>query len=455
MIEIKNKFFIRTIICLLIGTFIIFSYSTIYAKYIFQNEFCVANLNIDRTKPKIELVDIKNTNSKYTNYANKTHIITVRIKVTDKNLKEVFLDNEHVKVKISDKIVKNVNIKYNKIQDIENGKIYDIELSSLQGNGILKLDILEGTAKDFGELESNLLEINTKINIDNIAPTGKVIENKISDGKVNANIKLSEQIKNLEGWKFSKDGLDIKKEFTNNISYELPIIDFAGNRGSVTINITKATYINIVYASHNSMVGWSYGYENYDIAGKNAIAENPIYKTEALAFNISGNVDDDFVQGSSYIYTHWGEGSYGKCKTSNVIYNYGYNPLDGSFKSMKSSDLVTMQGKKYFQLGGSGINSDRNTDLNGNNPIPTVVAGQYKYGISGIRFKLKDYSYFSIVYQIFVDNVGWIKTSSNGQECMYAKDKPMSAFRIALVPNTEKQYVIDTWNKDVGTSNIK
>ena len=120
MIEIKNKFFIRTIICLLIGTFIIFSYSTIYAKYIFQNEFCVANLNIDRTKPKIELVDIKNTNSKYTNYANKTHIITVRIKVTDKNLKEVFLDNEHVKVKISDKIVKNVNIKYNKIQDIEN-----------------------------------------------------------------------------------------------------------------------------------------------------------------------------------------------------------------------------------------------------------------------------------------------------------------------------------------------
>ena len=100
MIEIKNKFFIRTIICLAIGAFIIFSCSTIYAKYIFQNEFCVANLNIDRTKPKIELVDIKNTNSEYPNYANKTHIITVRIKVTDKNLKEVFLDNEHVKVKL-------------------------------------------------------------------------------------------------------------------------------------------------------------------------------------------------------------------------------------------------------------------------------------------------------------------------------------------------------------------
>ena len=96
-----------------------------------------------------------------------------------------------------------------------NIEIYDIELSSLQGNGILKLDILEGTAKDFGELESDLLEINTKITIDNIAPTGELIENKISDGKVNANIKLSEQIRKFEGWKFSKDGLNMEKEFTN------------------------------------------------------------------------------------------------------------------------------------------------------------------------------------------------------------------------------------------------
>lgn len=455
MIEIKSKFFIRTIICLAIGFFITFSYSTIYAKYIFQNEFCVAQLNIDRTKPKIELVEIKNTNLEYPNYANKTHNITIRIKITDKNLKDVFLDNEHVKIKLDDEVIDNETIKYNKIQDIENEKIYEIELSNLQGNGILKLDIVEGTVKDLGELESDLLEINTKIIIDNIAPTGNFTESKVADGKINASISLSEKIKNLEGWKFSDDGLCIDKEFMNNISYELPIIDFAGNVGKVDVNITKATYINIVYASHNSVVGWSFGYGNYDVAGKDAILRNSIYKTEALAFNITGNVDDDFVQGSSYIYTYWGEGSYGKCTTSNVIYNYGYNPLDGGFKSMKSSDLVTINGKKYFQFGGSGINGYTNPDLYGNNPIPGYIANQYIYGICGIKFKLKDYSEFSVVYQIFVDSVGWINVSTNGQECMYAKDKPMSAFRIALVPNTEMQYLVDTWNKDVGTFNIK
>ena len=69
--------------------------------------------------------------------------------------------------------------------------------------------------------------------------------------------------------------------------------------------------------------------------------------------------------------------------------------------------------------------------------------------------KLKDYSYFSIIYQILVNEVGWVSACSDGQECMYFKDKPMSAFRIALVPKTEKQYVIDTWNKDIGTFNIK
>ena len=48
------------------------------------------------------------------------------------------------------------------------------------------------------------------VTIDNIAPTGELIENKISDGKVNANIKLSEQIRKVEGWKFSKDSASRK-----------------------------------------------------------------------------------------------------------------------------------------------------------------------------------------------------------------------------------------------------
>ena len=69
--------------------------------------------------------------------------------------------------------------------------------------------------------------------------------------------------------------------------------------------------------------------------------------------------------------------------------------------------------------------------------------------------KLKDTSYYSIVYQILVNNHGWQSAVSDGQETMYRYNRPMSAFRMALIPKTEKQYLINSWNKDVGTYNMK
>lgn len=451
MINIKNKL----IGILFIIIFCILLNNCVNAKYIINNEFCIANLNIDRTKPKIELIDIKNTNTEFEKYANKTHTITIKVKIIEKNIKNIYFDQEHIKVKIDTNYISSKNIKLEKIEDIQDGKIYQIQLNNLEDNGNLKVEILEGTVVDIAELKNELKEIDTKITIDNIAPKGNFSENKITDGKVNGNIILNEKIRDIEGWKFSEDKLKLEKDFTNNISYELPIVDYAGNKSIVNVEIKQATYINIIYASHNSVVGWSFGYGNYDIAGKDAINTNPIYKTEALAFNISGNIDPDFVQAKSYIYTYWGEGSSAKCLTSGMKYDYGYNPKDGTYKSMKSNDLVTISNKKYFQLGGSGINSFTNTDINGNNPIPSNIAPLYRYGICGINLKLKDYSQYSVVYQILVDKVGWLKACSDGQECMYNKESPMSAFRITLIPKTEKQYVLDTWNKDVGTYNLK
>lgn len=435
--------------------FVVSISTTIHAKYIFQNEFYIANINIDRAKPKIKLVSINNSNTGYESYANKTHTIIIKVKITDKNLKDVILDKDHVKIKINDEYVNDADIKSSKIQDITDGGIYQIELSNLDGNGNLKVDILEGTAVDTGELKNELLGINANIAIDNIAPKGDFTENKISDGKVNAVINLSEKIRSIDGWEFSEDGLQLTKQFTNNISYQLPVTDYAGNISMVDINILKATYINLIYASHNSRVGWSFGYGNYDVAGKEAVKKDPNFKTEALAFNIEGNVDKDFVKANAYIYTHWGEGSSARCTTQGIIYNYGYNPQKGLFKSMASNDLVTINSKKYFQLGGAGVNGPSITDINGNNPIPEYIAWQYRYGITGISMRLKEYSQFSIVYQVLVQNVGWLKAASNGEECMYNKNKPFSAFRVALVPKTEKQYVINTWNKDVGTFNLK
>lgn len=451
MEKIENKI----VSILFITIFCIFINTIVNAKYLIENQFEIANLDIDGTKPKIEVISINNTNKEYENYANKTHTITVKVKITEKNIQNIYFDKEHIKIKLDDNIISADSMKLTKLEDIQDGKIYQIQLDNISENGKLKINILEGTVVDKGALKNDNLEIDTKITIDNIAPKGTFSETKTSNGKVNGSVKLSENIREIDGWTFLQDNLKIEKEFTNNISYELPITDYAGNTAIVKISITQATYINIIYASHNSVVGWSFGYGNYDVAGKDAIAVNSVYKTEALAFNISGNVDADFVQASSYIYTYWGEGRHGKCTTSGVVYNDGYNPSNGSYKSMKSTDLIKLEDKKYFQLGGSGINQDCNTDMNGNDPIPSNIACQYKYGISGISLKLKDYSQFSVVYQILVDKVGWLKACSNGQECMYSKDKPMSAFRIALIPKSEKQHVLDTWNKDIGTFNFK
>ena len=119
----------------------------------------------------------------------------------------------------------------------------------------------------------------------------------------------------------------LKKTFNNNLSYVIEIEDLAGNKQQVNINIVEATNVIMSYASHNSMVGWSYGYGNYDIAGLEAIKENSKYKTESLAFSISGNVDEDFLQARAFVYTNWGEGSKAMCNDSNQIYTYGWNPV--------------------------------------------------------------------------------------------------------------------------------
>lgn len=440
----------KKVLAIIILNILIISFCTnIYAKYVVQEEFCIANLNIDRTKPKIELVNISNTNTEYPEYANNEDTINIKIKIIESNIKNVFLDSNHIKAMIDNTQVEEKSII---ISDLGQN-IYQIQLKNLKENGKLKLDFLEGTVVDKGDLKNEEIMVDTKITIDNTAPTGNLIEKVISDGRVNAVINLSEKIRKIDGWKMSDNNLNIEKEFTNNISYELPIEDYAGNKAIVNVNITKATYIKIVYASHNSNIGWTYGYGNYDVAGGTAVKQNPKYKTEALAFNVSGNIDNDFVQANAYVHTYWGEGGKARCTSFNIIYNHGYNPGKDTYKSMASNDLITLQGRKYFQLGGAGVNSLNQTDINGNNPVPG--SGQYYYGISGIKMRLKDYAYFSIVYQVLVNNVGWISASSDGQECMYDKTKPISAFRVALIPKSEKQHIIDTWNKDVGTYSLK
>lgn len=150
--------------------FIILYFTNTYAKYVFQDEFCAANLNIDRTQPQIELISIQNSDSEYKNYANKTHIIVAKIKVEDKNLKEIFLDTNHFKIKINDEFIDNVNIAFGEVQDKVDYKVVDIQSSNLEIDGNLKLVFLEGFAVDNGDLKNEYIEIATNIVVDNSIP---------------------------------------------------------------------------------------------------------------------------------------------------------------------------------------------------------------------------------------------------------------------------------------------
>ena len=245
----------------------------------------------------------------------------------------------------------------------------------------------------------------------------------------------------------------LQKEFTSNAYYTFKVTDLAQNITDVVIDIKNATNIKIIYTSHNSEVGWSYGYGNYDIAGKEAVNKFELSKTEALGFRVEGNVDKDFVQFNSYVHTYWGEGKKATCDNTGIVYSHGYNPSSTTYKTMNSTDLVQLDEKQYIQFGGAGINHIAKTDINGNNGIPLDNCRKYLFGISGLKAKLKDESYYSIIYQIYVLGIGWTAPKADGEEAVYSHNKPMSALRMVLIPKTEKKYVMEMWEKDVGTHN--
>ena len=225
-INIKNKIIFLGIIVI----FLITIHTSSSAKYIFNNQFEIADLNIDRTKPKIEVINIQNTNKGYELYANKTHTITLKVKIIEKNIKEINLNNKFIDVVVNNQRVEKLEMNIKETTPINNDRTFLIQISKLEGNGIVHVIFKEGTVVDKALWKSDEVNADTKITIDNIAPTGSWKEQKISDGKVNGIININEGIRKLDGWKFSTDSKTITKEFTNNISYELPIMDYAGKK---------------------------------------------------------------------------------------------------------------------------------------------------------------------------------------------------------------------------------
>lgn len=405
--------------------------------------------NIDKKAPIIQIQQITNTNQDYPNYANQEQTVTALITITDDRKISQLLELSQIRIMVGGKEIqpKKKELEYETKE--ENVQKIKLIISGITEEGKLEIQIPKGSIKDEANHENEEVRKDTNIEIDNTKPKGTYSQKEKEEKRIEVVITSNEAIRELEGWKLENKTI-LSKVFNNNLSYTTTIQDLAGNTSEVEINIKGAGNILLSYASHNSMVGWSYGYGNYDIAGKEAVKRNPVFKTESLAFSITGDVEKDFLQGKAYVYTNWGEGSKARYTDTKRIYDYGWNPVETEWKYETPENRITLKDRTYFQLGGAGVNMMYNTDINGNGAISKELTTQYLFGISALSLKLKSEEEYSILYQIYLNNIGWMPAAKNGEITCYQKDKPMSALRVALVPNSEVNAVLTSWNKEIG-----
>ena len=122
----------------------------------------------------------------------KATILAEQIKVIDKNLESVNLDENHFKIKVGDKFINDVSFECGQVQELEDGKIVEIQLSNLNIDGILKLVFAEGFAEDDGKLNNVNTEINTDVVVDNSIPFVPVERDEfVFDGGDGAGSKLN------------------------------------------------------------------------------------------------------------------------------------------------------------------------------------------------------------------------------------------------------------------------
>ena len=423
-----------------------------FSKYVFDDSFIAVNIQIEK-KPTIEVLSVSNTNTGYEKYANHTHTITLRVKITEKNIAINHFNRDTIQVFINN-IVTIPSMKINLISKNTNEIIYDIVLSNITGNGNLSLMFPEGIIEDSFGLKNDFQKFDTGISIDNIAPSATSEELSIEDNKSQYIIRVNENVRPINGWEFYNNHSSLSKIFSSPITYPIPITDYAGNVSEVFVNIKNAKNIMLYYANYNG-----YSVKQFDnngqISGKQAIIDNTNYKSEMLVMYLDGNIDKNSLQARVFDYTYWGENTTALCDYSEIKYQYGYTPSASTWYDMKSLNVVRFLGKLSLQLGGQGHNVANNSCLNATKPIPKEVANQNLYGLSGIALQLKNYDDYSIVYQIYVPSIGWLRTSSDGEETTYAHHKPFSAIRINIVPKSEKQYLINYWNRVMYTDDIQ
>ena len=446
----SKKIFILCIFFIIVLVVPFFSQSS-FSKYVFDYSFLSAKIKIDK-KPEIEVISVSNTNTGYENYANKTHKIELKVKVKEKNIAINNFNTSHIKILVNNETYTH-SAQVNLLSNYNGELIYRISITSIYGNGFLTLTFPEGIIQDTSGQVNELIIYNTNILIDNIAPKATCEELSIENQKSKYVINSNEQIRPFDTWDLSNNNTSLSKIFASPIYYPINITDYAGNVSEVFVDVKNATNTVLYYQNYNGyrLSGLN---SSGEISGKQAILDGTNNKTEFVLACIEGDIPSNSLQIRGFDYTYWGEGSSYTCLTSELESHHGYSPSPSTWYDTSVYHLFRFSRKICILLGGHGHNTPNYTCKGTSNPIPEEIAKQNLYGLSGIAFNLKDSSEYSIVYQIYVHGVGWLRASSDGEETTYSHDKPFSAIRVNIVPKSEKKYLIDYWNSYIGTNKM-
>lgn len=430
-----------------------FYYQFSFSKYVFNESFIATKIQIDK-KPLVEVLGISNTNTGYEKYANSTHIVSLRVKITEKNIVANHFNRDHVQVFINDTSI-HPSIQIYLISNKNGELLYDMILSNLTGNGNLYIVFPEGIIEDSFGQKNDFQKFDTGVLIDNISPNSTCEELSMENGKSQYIIHSNENLRLINGWNFYNTNSSLSKVFSSPISYPLIITDYAGNTAEVFVEIQNAKNIILYYANHNT--GYSISHFNHsgEISGKQTIIDSSSNTSERILTYLEGDIARSILQARVFDYTYWGENTSAMCNSSEIKYQYGYSPSATTWYDITGQNTIRFLNKTVLQLGGYGHNTAGNSCLNQTLPIPQEIAKQNLYGLSGIAFQLKNCDEYSIVYQIYVPSIGWLKASSDGEETTFSHNKPFSAIRINIVPKSEKQYLINYWNRVIYTDYVE
>ena len=252
--------------------------------------------SIIEDKIEINMYDFRNSNTVNSQYANSSHLIDIWYEISAKSKIMDLLIFDDIIVKLDGNIVDDSSKELISLEtDHKNYKYkYLLRLKNIQGNGNLSVEFKENCMQTEKDVNNELVVHDTGVTIDNKSPGVSVAEEYLEGGCSKITISSDEVIIPKDGWTVSEDQMIMTKEFPSNVTYSINISDLTGNTAEVQINVTKASYINIIYGSYNSNVGWSFE-NNGEISGKDAALASQNNKTESLIFRVEGNIEKDFL----------------------------------------------------------------------------------------------------------------------------------------------------------------